>query len=513
MKKSLLIIGSCLFTHMLMAQEPIDALRYSWTVPGGTARQQAIGGAMGSLGGDLSATFNNPAGLAFYRTGDLVISPFYRFGKNKASYLSRTETDKNNERLALGTTGFVIGSGSGGGQVKNISFSLAYNRSADFNNNLLYRGANNKSSYSQKFLEEIENGNIKDANRVASDFPFGTSLAFNTYWIDTVGGGSSGNYNFQSRAPIATGLLQQQTSITKGGINEFALGVGVNFSDKVYVGGSFGVPVLHYERDATFVEADATEDAGNKFNYASLHENLTTKGVGINLRAGLIFKPHESVRLGLAFLTPTVYNLTDQYAASVTTDTEGYQGVNTQTSEYLSGAPAEYRYSLITPFKVTASASYVLHETADVSKQKGFVTADVDFVNYTSSSFQTEANSTSDQATTDYFHSLNTAIDNAYKSAVNVRVGGELKFTTFMVRGGVAYYGNPYQNINGDKGSKLNLSGGVGYRDNGFFVDLTYVQSINKDVVFPYRLENSPYFGANVRSGVGNVLLTVGFKL
>ena len=39
----------------VLAQEPADALRMSWTDPAGTARQQAIGGAMASLGGDLSA--------------------------------------------------------------------------------------------------------------------------------------------------------------------------------------------------------------------------------------------------------------------------------------------------------------------------------------------------------------------------------------------------------------------------------------------------------------------------
>lgn len=512
MKRIVFIALSFFITGCLLAQEPADALRFSWTVPSGTARQQAIGGAMGSLGGDITATFTNPAGLAFYRTGDLVISPIYKFGQNKANYIGRTETDKNNSKLSLGTTGIVFGSGGAGRSVQNATFSLAYNRSADFNSNILYRGANNKSSYSQKFLEEVQNGNIKDANRVASDFPFGTSLAFNTYWIDTVAGGSSGNYNFQTRAPIATGLLQQQSIISRGGINEFALGGAVNFNNKVYLGGTLGIPVLNYEKEATFTEADATDNTANKFNYASFYESLSTKGVGLNFRAGLIFKPQQSVRLGLAFISPTVYTLTDRYYAEVTTDTEGYLGENSQNSEYVSGAPSEFKYSLVTPYKLTASASYVLSETADVTQQKGFITADVDYVNYKTASFQTEANSTYDQSTSDYFKSLNTAIDNAYKSAVNVRVGGELKFTTLMVRAGVAYYGNPYKNINGEKGSKVNLSGGLGYRNRGFFADLTYVHSMNKDVIFPYRLEGAPYFGANINTALNNVLMTVGFK-
>src|SRR5689334_5779777 len=110
MKKLLLTFYSSLVVVALCAQEPADVLRYSWTIPGGTARQQAIGGAMGSLGGDLSATFVNPAGLAFYRTGDFVLSPNFLFGKNKATYYGRTEKD-NISKFNWGTTGFVSGTG------------------------------------------------------------------------------------------------------------------------------------------------------------------------------------------------------------------------------------------------------------------------------------------------------------------------------------------------------------------------------------------------------------------
>ncbi len=40
-----------------------NALLFSRTVPGGSARIQSIGGAQVSLGGDYSSAFSNPAGL------------------------------------------------------------------------------------------------------------------------------------------------------------------------------------------------------------------------------------------------------------------------------------------------------------------------------------------------------------------------------------------------------------------------------------------------------------------
>ncbi len=524
MKRLILLCSSYCIAHSSFAQEPADALRFSWTTPGGSARTQAIGSAMGSLGGDVTATFVNPAGLAFYKTGDFILSPIYQMGKTKATYYNRTESDKKN-KLVLGTTGFVIGSGGQGEKKRNVAFSLAINRMADFNSNILYRGQNNKSSYSQKYLEEIANNNDKDANIVSGDpvrpedinrsYHQGTSLAFNTFWIDTVAGGTNGNFQFRTRAPFNTGLLQEQVVENRGGITEIALGGAINTNDKLMFGVSLGIPILRYERTSTFTEADATSNSNNNFNFASVKELLNTKGAGMNLKAGLIFKPQEFWRIGLAFHTPTIYGLTDTYETEITTNTESYNGTLTDYSRDFNNDEASvFSYTLVTPYKAIASVSYVLREVEDVTKQRGFLTADVEYVNYKSSSFsEDQTDGSTSQADKDYFPSLNQAIDRAYKGAFNFKAGGELKFTTIMLRLGAAFFGNPYKNINGEKGNKLNLSGGLGYRDNGFFVDVTYVHSIQKDVHFPYRLEDrSLYSAAHVKSNVGNVFLTIGKK-
>jgi hypothetical protein len=505
----------CIVSSQIFAQEPADALRYSWYTSSGTARQQAVGGAMGSLGGEISATFVNPAGLGFYKTGDFVLTPGYTFLNNKSTYYGHTEKDKKNN-FSFGTSGVVMGWGDNNKnrRSRGSAFSVAINQTANFGSNILYRGANNQNSYSQKFLEEIRNKNDKDANNVASGYPSGTSLAFNTYWIDTVAGGSSGNYQFQTRAPITTGLLQENSIINKGGITELAIAGAVNINDKFYFGGTLGIPFLHYKKEATFTEADATTNTNNKFDYASITENIITDGVGLNLKAGLIFKPVEYIRLGLAIHSPTYYSLTDKYNASVTTNTENYQGTQTQSSGDLTGGnDAEFKYTLLTPYRLIASASYVLREIEDVRKQKGFLTADIEYINYKASSFKPDAGSDNSQSTKDYLKSLNNAIDNAYKAAFNFKMGGELKFTTVMVRLGAAYYGNPYKNIAGEKGSRFQLTGGLGYRNKGMFIDVAYVHTMGKDVHFPYRLQSAAFSGATVKSTGGNAVLTLGFKI
>ena len=93
---------------------------------------------------------------------------------------------------------------------------------------------------------------------------------------------------------------------------------------------------------------------------------------------------------------------------------------------------------MLTPYRLIASASYVLREIEDVRKQKGFLTADIEFINYKASSYKTDPDYDDNGLTKDYLNSLNKAIDNAYKGAFNFQVGGELKFTTIMARLGAA---------------------------------------------------------------------------
>jgi hypothetical protein len=494
------------------AQDPTDALRWSWTLPSGTARQQAIGGAMGSLGGDISATFVNPAGLAFFRTGDLVLSPAFQQLRQQSDFLNRKE-NATRKQLSFGTSGLVLADVQTNrkGKKQVSALSLAINRTAHFRNDILYRGQNNQSSYSQKYLEEIQG--IRDANVVANNYPHGSSLAFNTYYIDTVAGGTNGNFQFKTRAPITSGLLQENWIRQSGGITELAIGYGGATNGKLYYGATVGIPFLQYEREGQFTEADAGT-ALNNFDYARITDYLESKGVGVNLKLGLLYRPNLYWRLGLAFHTPTWFSMKDTYRTVVTTDTENYKGEQTQSSaQFNNGAPDEFLYMMSTPYRAIASASYVLRSTKDIRKQKGFLTADLEYVNQRAVQYSPDTEVDNSTDTKNYLKALNQAIDRAYRGVFNVRVGGELKFNTWMVRGGAAFLGNPYENLHGEKGSRMQISSGLGYRDRGLYIDLTYVYLTGKDVHAPYRLANGNFPMARLQQQGAQVVLTFGVKL
>lgn len=510
MKKYFYIAICILSITNSYAQEPADALRYSWTTQGGTARNQAIGGASGSLGGEFSNLFVNPAGLGFYKTNEFVLTPGYNLYNNKSTYKGALSTASQN-KFNLGASGILFSMPSyNNSNVRNFTMALGINRSADFNSNIFYRGTNNKSSYSEKYLEELIKNNVTDPNRAAADYPYGSSLALNTYLIDTLSGPNGSIAGYKTLAPIATGLIQENTIVSSGGITDIALGGAVNVRDKLFFGGTLTIPVLNYSRSSSFKESDATANAANNFNYFMVNETLETKGAGVNAKIGLIYKPVEYVRLGLAFHSPTFYNLTDKYTTEIITDMEGYGGAGTKkqsSMDFNNNLPGELKYNLTTPWRIIGSASYVFREVENVKRQRAFITADLEYINYQSSSFIATDNNT---ITKNYFTELNSAIKNQYKGALNFRVGGELKFNTIMFRLGGAYYGNPYKN---EKADRVKLSGGIGYRDKGFFADLTYVYGMNKDVNYPYRLQDKPNDPAFLKNNAGNIVATIGFKL
>ena len=185
--------------------------------------------------------------------------------------------------------------------------------------------------------------------------------------------------------------MQENTINTSGGITDLSIGGGINLKEKLFFGVTLSFDFLNYNRDAHYKESDASGISTNNFNYFESNETLKTKGIGGNAKFGIIYKPIEDVRLGLTLQIPTNYQLTDKYSAEVITDLEGYggAGIKRQSSNDLNnGQLLESKYNLVTPWKVTASASYVFREVEDVKNQRGFITADVEYINYKGASFK-----------------------------------------------------------------------------------------------------------------------------
>jgi hypothetical protein len=512
MNKKLYIPVFILTAMQVSAQVPEEALRLSWRPQMGTARNQAIGGAMGSLGGDPTANIVNPAGLAFYKTSDFILTPAYQFGKGTGNFRGTTTNGKSQNNIGLGTSGFVFG---GYGYKAKNSFGLTVTKVADFKQSLSYKGQNDYSSFAEPLADEFAaSGLTIDQALNSSNISLPTKMALYTYLVDTAT--INGSKQVIARSEFTTLLNQEHLSEVSGGITEITLGWGCEFNKKLMAGISLGVPIVKIDRNTYYRESDASGNLNNNFSYMAYRENYNLKGIGLNLKAGFIYRPKDYIRLGLAIHSPDMMMLTETFKSGFAADLEKLfaprTGYDSAASSDVTGHTNEqYKYTTYTPGKIILSGSYVFREVENINKQKGFITADIEYTNYKWMRFDPSGEVTAD--TKAPFKPYNDAIDAIYKSAFNFRIGGELKFKIIMARLGFAYYSKPYKE-KALKANKMNLSGGLGYRHKGMFLDLTYVHHINKDVNFPYRV-NAPRANtfATLKETGGNVLLTVGFKI
>jgi len=507
-----------------MAQLPEDALRYGYPTMSGTARNLAIGGAMGSLGGDLTAAHINPAGIGLYKNSELVLSPAFQFGKFNYNYLAENTNSKSNG-FQYGTSGFVSGhTNPKRKKASSSAFSISINQMANYNSNIRYQGGNNQSSWSEQYVEQLSRDRASVV-QAEQNYILGSSLAFWTFLVDTISNGAGNVIGYQSLVPLSsTGsqMINQVNQVeTRGGEHEISIAFANNHDDKFYLGGSVNFPIYNFEKDQVYREEDASTDNNNDFAYFEYTQKMKTTGFGVNAKLGLIFKPVEKLRLGLAFHSPTISGMTDTYFASLVANTEKYtiypQPLSKTSQELINENQSNgstnpdigvYEYNLTTPYRFIGSASYVINEVRDVKRQKGFITADVEYVNYRGVRY-----SEIDEGDKAYYDGLNDVIKERYKGALNVKVGGELKFEKVMARAGFATYGSPYASETGLKTKRTMLSGGLGYRHHGIFVDLTYVHAFIGDLNIPYFLEDKPNPIADGDNSRGTVMLTVGFKL
>ena len=512
--KKYLLLPLLFISSIIYAQVPEDAIRYSFYPQSGTARNMAVGGVMGSLGGDINATFVNPAGLGFYKTNEFVITPGFFLNNNKATF--REKDSKNSKtNFGFGTSGWVFGHSNGNKSKNSSAFSLAITQTANFNNEVHYKGLNNYSSFSEQFAEEFAKSGLTldQALSPNTPYPYTSGPALYTYLIDTV---TINGIKQVKGAPeyildAGQALQQEMTKKTKGAINEVSIGFAHNSKDKWFIGAAIGVPLVSYTSNTVFKESDTSNNTSNYFKAFEYTDDFKTTGIGFNAKIGIIYRPKDYIRLGLAIHTPTWMFLTDSHTVDLTTEVENPVDKFSVSSKYFTnGKAGEAKYIQSTPFKAIISASYVFREVKDVTRQKGFISADIEYVQHRGSRFSGD-NATVTKEEKTYYKALNNAVKSNYKGNFNFRVGGELKFKIIMARLGFAYYSNPYK----DKELKANrmlLSGGLGYRNKGFFVDLTYVHTISKDVNFPYRLQDRANTYATLNQQRGNIVATVGVK-
>lgn len=491
MKKLITLVGIFLCLSAAKGQYVSDALRYSQNFPTLTARSMAMGNAFTSLGADFASAYVNPAGLGLYRKSEFLFSPGLGYAQTKADYISM-KADDYRYQFVMNSMGYIgtYNSGKEKGLVS-ATYAVGYNRLNNFNNNTVITGTNEFSSFSDYFVE-YANGTIpNDLNS------FYERLAYDAWVIDTMGTMDQ----YKSLVPVP---IDQRKSIkTKGGVGEWTFAVGLNFSDVFYVGFGLGIDQLRYEQTAVFSEVN--QDNFWAFRGFDFTEDLDVNGTGINFKVGLLARVTQSIRVGTTFTLPTFYNIEESYYNTMYSeydDSSFYIRPTFENGDYMERG--EYRYNLNTPFKASGGISFQLGKF-------GIISGDVEYINYASMKMRTDDDYDT-RTDEDIVEGVNTEIDNAYRSVVNLRLGGELRFGNFALRAGGAYYPSPYvkDELN-EKADNLEITSGLGYRDNNFFFDLGFSGIFHQE---KYNLYTSNNFNniADLNQSRYRFVATMGFR-
>jgi len=478
---SILIIP--LVSMSLMAQNDLDAMRFSQNFYGGTGRSLAMGGAFGALGGDFSSLSINPAGIGVYRGSEFTITPSINFNKATASYLSTDYSDVK-YKFGLNNLGFVSTYNTNRNEVwVSASFAIGYNRLNDFNQNISIVGHDAHSSLLDEFAANSNGLTSTPAS------PYYEDLAYNTYLLN-IPDTTIKPYVYTNVLKGIYGQDQEEQITTRGGIGEYTFSFGANYSNKLYLGLTVGIQSLRYDEVKHHTETEVTPIP--EFHSFTLDEYFNTTGTGYNLKLGAIYKPVEMVRLGLAFHLPTFYKLESEFH----TNMDAYFDPDPNFDDHLNARSDNQinDYNLVTP-------AHLIGSVALQFGSMGLLSFDYDYVNYPSAKLRSDNDSYTD---------INDMIQNNYRSASNFRIGGELRFDNLYLRGGYAYYGTPNTEKTGKaKASFSQASAGFGLRTRTFFFDVGVADRFQDE---KYYLYHTPPAIADIKTSNITGVATFGFR-
>lgn len=463
------------FCFQAIAQNDIDAIRYTNKKFGSTAKSMSIAGAVGSLGADVSSASVNPAGLAQYKKGEFSFSAGFINNKNVSTYMGNSVAD-NVFKMNIPNFGLVFANQTATKKDeqgwKNYTFAMNMARVADFNRVINFEGINTETSLMDYFAERANGSTVKQIRASDDDFDNGfsskTTMAWESYLFDSIG-----DRKYAANAsPIFHNINQKGVMQQSGGMNEYNFSLAGNYSDVVYLGATLSYTSVNFKETRTHAE---TNDPANVSPYSmdnfTYSENLHTRGGGFSGRLGIIVKPHDYLRFGASLQTPQIINLTDTYDFSINSTIRNGTNFNFDSKK------GNYEYSLQTPGRYTLSATGIIGKM-------GFISADMEGVDYSAMRLRSDIQNSA-------MESANDVIRNNYTNAINYRIGGELVIDEFRLRGGFASYASPFKESNTSNLRSDYITGGLGIKDKNWALDFGLVHNIGKDVFQPYVLNDN----------------------
>jgi len=382
----------------------------------GTARFNAMSGAFGALGGDVSAIKINPAGASVFNNSHFSASINSRNTDITSSFYGNS-TSTQEEYFNFSQAGVVfVFKNHNNSDWNKFAFSFNYNIRNNYDNNLIVKG---NSGFATFIEYPLDAGDPK------------------TQYLNT---GS-----------------QEFINTYKGELAEYNFAVSGVYQNDLYVGASLNTFDLNFSQKSTLIEQN-NDGNSNQLNTLLYQENYTT-GTAFSLSAGVIYKATKSLRLGFSYQTPVWFT---EILQDTNYDPNG--GFDIGETVFHNGIDAPYTlfndpyyitYKLKTPSKTTVSSAYIF-------KKNGLISIDYTYKGYTKM-----------KLSNGNFTSENQFFTNQLRNTHTINIGSEWRFKALSLRGGYHYEQSPDKNAI-DSDNIKGYSFGAGYKFGNTKLDFAY---------------------------------------
>lgn len=472
MKKIYLPLLAIFSLVQAQAQEfnPADAVKISSQQVNGTARFNAMGGAFGALGGDISALQINPAGSALYNYNNFSFTGNLQIQNNKSIFEGTKATAKEND-VNLSNFGaiFVVDSKNQDQALKKVTIGIGYHTNARFNDRYFSNGVSNQSvtnyfldhaNYGYNggrvpldYVQTREGESITDLYDYLNSIQNGFSaqqamLAYQGYLINDTNNGyvlnGSGNSFYQENETYVSGFNNQLTG-----------NVGLDINKKLYLGANLNVHFIDYLTSSAIYEQNQSP-VTDGYRELLFTNHTYTYGSGFSFNVGGIFKATEEFRIGASYQSPTWMSLQDEFSQSLQTNI-----IQDNELNFYNIDPAittlYNKYNIKNPGAFSGSLAYVFGS-------KGLLSFDYTRKDYSTIEYKADG--------ADY-----SLVNNYYKNNLQAtnefRIGGEYRLNQVSLRAGYRFASSPYRNK--DLMDDLtSYSTGIGYSFGASRLDLGY---------------------------------------
>ena len=439
----------------------------------GNARYEAMSGAFGALGGNLSAIHINPAASAVFIANQFGLSTSAQSTTNNTSYFG-TSTPTENRNSGLNQIGGVLILKNNNKDMgwKKIAFGFNAQMQSSYNNTIQINGTNTENGLDTYFLDYAAGKNggtfgLNDGETVRDVYQFfGKSAGYGFEYQQAFLGYQGYIFDyledddlFLSNA-IYSSVQHNHKIQTSGDKWDMAFTISGQYNDWIYLGANMNFSGIEYRQISSTTESGY--DLNSPMREIYFQNNLYTYGSGVSLQFGVIATPNKNVRLGASYKSPTWYSLKDEFSQYLETQSNDAEGNSFNDVIDLTNTVNVYEdYTIKTPSELRGSLAYIFGT-------RGLVSFDYIVKNYQNTHIGPNDN--------DVFIALNDQIDQSWTSTSSYRIGCEYRQGSVSLRAGYHLEESPYSNASIIE-DRSGYSFGIGFNFKSSVINLSVLNS------------------------------------